>query len=175
MGSLFMSTASAKRDTPAIVLNEDETLQVVFYYSADLKVAQSDPSMARSLEKQAQREFREAFEALLSEVKLPVAVEVVEQGKRPDKSRPLLTIQAIRWGKDSGNEVEAVISAKLQGEGKQKNKLGSFTARASVSSVYVEELVKEARMKAMTAVLVELLGELDKSFPSAVGAAPEGE
>ncbi len=170
---LLVKTAFAKPVASDIILHEDEVLQVVFSYAADPQIAQSSPSLARNMEKEAQQEFREAFESLLSEIELPVAVEIVEPGKRGDKGLPVLAIHAVRWEITSHNEMEVVISAKLKGEGKQKNKLGSFRARDSVSGPQVAALQKQARIKVMRTALVELLGELNKHFPLPTNEAAE--
>ena len=171
---LFAGAAFAK-PAPNIILNEDEILQVVFYYAADPSIAQTDASLASSMEREAQEEFKEALEALLKEVELPVAVEFVGRGKRPEKTLPVLKIQSIRWGRGSGTEIEAVISAKLESEDKTKNKLGSFSAREPSLNQHFEALQKKTRINVMTAALVELLGELNKHFPSPQDAATAGE
>lgn len=158
-----VSGAWAKRDDPFIFLNEEELLQVSFYYNANVDLNFSAPSIADAMEQTAREEFAEALAVVLERTGFPMAVEIVDPLDRVEKGLPVLEIYAVRWERDRMNTLEAVIRARLKADG-YRNKLGSFRSRGSLTTLSSQEFERRARIEAMTKALTEMMYELNRHF-----------
>lgn len=154
-----------------IFLDERDTLQISFRYSAPPEYQSRAPSLADEMERLAYRNYDEAISIVLQSFQLPMNYRVLRRNESPQEGHPVLKIHAVRWEVSHFNEVEAVINATLTSYG-ERNTLGSFKNSDSNFGINSQERLDQIYITTMTKSLSEMMYELMRHFQLPDEAAP---